>query len=331
VRVSSHGLIVGLSAVARAARTNPKNPYWARRLLEDLHEEAAVATYRPQVIQAFVTWASHDPSWFVHAIGLTRETFCFGWPKDLLAEVESRFELEDASLKHLILGRLWWAARLRRSEDPEFATRAMAHLEQVGEQLRVGKYYEELGEALAVAAPAKLEGLAERMLSTAPWYNVASIRRTLLEGAARTADWDAYDRHRTAFAELWKGRQGRSLDYCAVLNLDGLAALARGREHELPVILAELAASARNVAFLGVSDTLRLVKTLVLRAEHLVACRDYLRVIDRPNADVLKTLAEIEEQLARKNPGRAKARKRKKKEGKGGSPRKRRRRRRRDR
>jgi hypothetical protein len=238
--------------------------------------------------------ASHDPSWLVHTIGFTRETHCFEWPKDLLAQVESLVEMDDPSLTHLILGRLWWAARIRRAHDSEFATRAVGHLSLVEPRHRLGKYYEELGEALAVVDPAQLEELANTILSNVPSYNVADVRHDLLEGAARASNWEAYDRHRAAYDRLQKCGQAQAHDYCEVLNLDGLTALARGRAEEIPKVMTQLIESGRNVAFLGGPDTLRLVKALVERREYLPACRKYLRMIHAPSANVMKMLADVE-------------------------------------
>lgn len=155
-----------------------------------------------------------------------------------------------------------------------------------------------------------VEALAGRILANAPPYNDANVRHTLLEGAARAKDWEAYERHRAAYAELCKDRERRSHGYweyghCEILNLDGLTALARGRDGELPRILAELIESARNVPFLGTPDTMRLVKTLLSRGEHVRACRDYLQAIDSPDPAVLRALEDVEAQLSARAEKRA--------------------------
>lgn len=285
-------------AVLEAFAEDPQDPYWARRLLEE-HRDEAPGEFRSQIAQAVATWVSYDPAWFVHAIGLTHATHCFAWPKDLLPEIEGLLTLRDASLRHLIMGRLWWEAKLRRANDPEFATRAVAHFLEVEEHHKFGKYYEELGEALAVADPAQLEALADTLLASVPGYGVPTARQTLLEGAARAENWSAYDRHRAEYRKLQERGWTRGHNDCEVLNLDGLTALARGQNQAVPAVMAELVERGRNVDFLGTPDTMRLVHALMLRGKHLAGCRDYLRMIQKqePSPVLAKILADVEERM----------------------------------
>jgi hypothetical protein len=221
---------------------------------------------------------------------------CIFWPKDLLEEIETLVTLENGSVRHFVLGRLWWAARLRRQDDSEFAKRAVDHFRQVDESYRFGTYHEELAEALVVVHPEQLEAYAESLLASVPGYSLANARRTLLEGAARTENWDAYDRHRAPYREMQEYRQTQGHTDCEVLNLDGLVAIARGRSDQIPDIFRELLARGHNVDFLGTADTLRLVTALLPRKEHLAHCRDYLRMIltREPSDRVAKVLADVE-------------------------------------
>jgi len=278
-----------LAMVAARFEEDPQDAYWGRRLLEELRDEATVLKYATQTVSAFVAWAAHDPIWFVYAVGLTRETHCFSWPKAILLDVEAAFVLTEPSLRHLILGRLWWAAKLRRNDDPEFASRALAHFRAVDEPYRLGRFHKELGETLSVADPTMLEPLGKTVLAKTPAYGIAGVLETLMEGAVRARNWEAYERHRAAYSDLQRKGQTRPHDDCAVLDLDGIAALARGRADEVPAILAALAANGRNVEFLGTPDTLRLARALIERGEHLALCLEYLREIRSPN-DAVKTL-----------------------------------------
>jgi len=250
--------VEGLTAVAEMFASDPKDAYWGRRLLEELRDDATIHEHRWLVARAFAAWASHDPGWFTSALSFIPATHCFGWPKDLLEEVESLLVLEDRSLGHLILGRLWWAAKLRRAYDLDFARRAVAHFQLVEHRHMGGKYQAELSEALVFTDPAELEARSDIFLASVPSYSTAAARQTLLEGAARAADWAAYDRHRQALRDLKAGGQTGAHDDCAVLNLDGLTALARGGGERIPGILAELVECGRNVEFLGTPETIRL-------------------------------------------------------------------------
>jgi hypothetical protein len=295
-------------AVLKAFVKDPRDPYLARRMLEEQRDNEIPGDVHSQVAQAVATWASHDPAWFVHAGGLIHATHCFAWPKTLFAEVERLLTLQDLSLRHLIMGRLWWEAKLRRPNDPEFASRAVEHFLQVDERHRFGKYYEELAEALAVEDPARLEALADTLLASVSDYALPCARQTLLEGAARAQNWVAYDRHRAAYRELQERGWTRGHDDCEVLNLDGLAALSRGQNEAIPAIVAEMVERGRNVDFLGTPETLRLVRALMGREEHLACCLDYLAMIQkqRPSPDIAKLLANVEVRL-RPAPKTAKA------------------------
>lgn len=285
-----------LRAVVDAYEQQPDDVYWCRRLLAECVDERDIAEHRALVAPACATWISFDPAWFVHAIAFHGEVHSHLWPKDLLEEIESLLTLENASLKHLILGRLWWEARLRREEDGVFAERAAEHFRRVEPLYQIGRFHELFGEALALVDPAQLEAHAPTFLASVSPFGLANARHTLLEAAARAKNWAAYDDHRALYRSMQDvGHTHGHLD-CRVLDLDGVVALERKRDAEIPGILAELVRRGANVEFLAAKETTRLVRALVPRGEHLEACRAYLRMIQkqRPSTWIAKILADVE-------------------------------------
>jgi hypothetical protein len=191
-----------LDNVVRAMLASPNDAYWARRLLDLVRDPMTATRLRPHLVVAVQQWAAHDPSYFVHERYLSEQLAVWAWSRELLEDLDAKLQLEDPSLTHLIMGRLWLAARRPPADMPEFYARAAAHLRKVEDRLRVGAWHEAMCEALSVADPAELATNAARILDLAPPLARDRALLAILRGAARAANWDLYDQHRRQYGAL---------------------------------------------------------------------------------------------------------------------------------
>ena len=103
------------------------------------------------IVLAVERFAKCDPMFFVHARYLSEELAVWSWPREVLDELEARLDLDDPSLRHFILGRLWLEARRPRAAVAEFCDRAAEHFAAVEGRLRIGMWHESVREALGAA------------------------------------------------------------------------------------------------------------------------------------------------------------------------------------
>jgi hypothetical protein len=191
-----------LDNVVRAMTAAPDDAYWARRLVDLVRDPVAALRLRAHLVSAVKRWAEHDPSFFVHERYLSEQLAVWAWPREVLEELDAKLRLDDQSLTHLIMGRLWLEARRPPEDMPEFYARAARHLREVEPRLQVGAWHEAMCEALSVADPNELARRARAILdSAAPSARDRAIL-AILRGAARAGDWELYDAHRRAYGVL---------------------------------------------------------------------------------------------------------------------------------
>lgn len=188
--------------VVRAMNDSPDDVYWARRLIDLVRDPATASRLRPHIVAAVRRWAAHDPSFFIHERWLSEQLAVWAWPKEVLEDLDAQLVLEDASLTHFVMGRLWLAARRPPEDVPEFYARAVAHLRQVEMRLQVGTWHEAMCEALGVADPDELARSARNILDGAAPSARERALLAILRGAARAGKWDLYDAHRRAYGSL---------------------------------------------------------------------------------------------------------------------------------
>lgn len=188
-----------LDNVVRCMQSSPDDAYWARRLIDLVRDPVTATRLRPHIVTAIGRWASHDPSFFVHEKYLSEQLAVWAWSREILEDLDRALRLEDASLTHLIMGRLWLAARRPPEDMPEFYARAALHLREVGEHLRFGAWHEAMCEALSVADPDELARSASEILNGAPPSARDRALLAILRGAARTGNWSLYDQHRAQY------------------------------------------------------------------------------------------------------------------------------------
>jgi hypothetical protein len=185
-----------LDNVVRSMKAAPYDAYWARRLLDLIRDPVAASRYKHDIVKAVSTWAMKDPSFFVHEQYLSEQLAVWTWPKSVLEELEASLRIEDDSLRHFIMGRLWLEARRPPEDMPDFYARAARHLREVDPRLQVGAWHEAFCEALGVADPDDLARRAgDILVSAAPAARDRAVL-AILRGAARTANWELYDEHR---------------------------------------------------------------------------------------------------------------------------------------
>jgi len=188
-----------VDSVVRAMNSAPGDAYWARRLLDLVRDPVAALQLRSQIVIAVQRWAAHDPSFFVHERYLSEQLAIWAWPKDVLEELDAKLRLDDRSLTHLVMGRLWLEARRPPEDMPEFYARAARHLREVEPRLQIGAWHESMCEALGVADPDELARRARSILDTAPPSARDRALLAILRGAARAGNWALYDEHRRAY------------------------------------------------------------------------------------------------------------------------------------
>ncbi len=188
--------------IVRAMRDAPDDAYWARRLFDLVRDPVVATRLRSQIVIAVQRWAAHDPSFFVHERYLAEQLAVWAWPKDVLDELEAKLCLDDQSLTHLVMGRLWLEARRPPEDMPEFYARAARHLREVEPRLQVGAWHEAMCESLGVADPDELARRADTILATvAPAARDRAVL-AILRGAARSGNWALYDEHRRAYGSF---------------------------------------------------------------------------------------------------------------------------------
>jgi hypothetical protein len=306
-------------AAMQALVQDPDDAYWSRRLLE-VASDPPEGALRDALTRAFVTWASHDPAWFASEGAVSMAVHAWGWPYEMLEQIEERIAIEDSSLRHLVLGRLFHAARVGRDEKErrKVARRAAHHLARVKDPFRVSKLLAELADALSYTDPAALLAGGDDLLAgTSGPFDFAGVLVSLLEAAAATDDWAAYDRYRRVYQQVQDGKATRRGVGPAVLNLDGLRALALKKP--LRPILEALIECAPNHAFLGNASTMRLVEKLVARRVELALCEKYLAAIEESDGrewvvpEIRKLRDRARASAARRSSGRAPEKKKTKK------------------
>lgn len=191
-----------LDNVVRAMNASPDDAYWARRLIDLVRDPVTASRLRPHLVTAVRRWAAHDPSFFVHERWLSEQLAVWAWPRELLEDLDAQLVLEDASLAHFIMGRLWLAARRPPEDMPAFYARAVGHLRQVEQRLQVGAWHEAMCEALSVAEPDELSRRASEILDVAAPSARERALLAILRGAARAGNWELYDAHRHAYGSL---------------------------------------------------------------------------------------------------------------------------------
>ncbi|HVH41830.1 MAG TPA: hypothetical protein VM925_05785 [Labilithrix sp.] len=188
-----------LDDVLQAMLASPGDAYWARRLVDLVRDPMTAWRLRSHLASAVCTWASHDPSFFVHERYLSEQLAVWAWPREVFEELEMTMRLDDPSLTHLVMGRLWLEARRSPDDLPEFYARAARHLREVKPHLQVGAWPEAMSEALGVADPSELALRAEAILDAASPLARDRALLAILRGAARAGDWELYDAHRRVY------------------------------------------------------------------------------------------------------------------------------------
>jgi hypothetical protein len=188
-----------LSDVIRNLHASPEDAYWARRLFDLVRDPATASRVRHHLVLAVERFAERDPAFFVHERYLSEQLAVWAWPREVLDALEERLTLEDSSMRHLVLGRLWLEARRPPEAMAEFYARAARHLAEVGEHLRLGAWHEAYCEALSVADARELGQRAREILESVASDSRERVVLAILRGAARIADWDLYDTHRMAY------------------------------------------------------------------------------------------------------------------------------------
>ena len=185
--------------VVRAMKTAPEDAYWARRLFDLVSDPVIAMRLRSEIVIAVQRWAAHDPTFFVHERYLSEQLAVWAWPKEVLEELDEKLQLDDQSLTHLVMGRLWLEARRPPEDMPEFYARAARHLREVEPRLQLGAWHEAMCEALGVADPNDLARRAGTILATVAPSARDRALLAILRGAARAANWALYDEHRRAY------------------------------------------------------------------------------------------------------------------------------------
>ena len=186
--------------VVRAMASAPRDAYWARRLFDLVRDPVVATQLRSQIVVAVQRWAAHDPSFFVHERYLSEQLAVWAWPKEVLEQLDAELCLDDQSLTHLVMGRLWLEARRPPEDMPEVYARAARHLREVEPRLQVGAWHEAMCEALGGADPDELARRAHGILAAAAPSARDRALLAILRGAARAGNWALYDEHRRAYA-----------------------------------------------------------------------------------------------------------------------------------
>ncbi len=185
--------------VVRAMNSAPADAYWARRLLDLVRDPVMAMQLRSQIVIAVQRWVAHDPSFFVHERYLSEQLAVWAWPKEVLEELDAKLCLDDASLTHLVMGRLWLEARRSPDEMPELYARAARHLREVEPRLQIGAWHEAMCEALGASDPDELAHRARAILESVAESARDRALLAILRGAARGGNWALYDEHRRAY------------------------------------------------------------------------------------------------------------------------------------
>lgn len=194
-RVDRDPLDTALAALAAA----PSDAYWARRLVDLVRDPMAAWRYRTHVATAVCTWVRQDVSFFVHERYLSEQLAAWAWPREIFDELEVILQLEERSLTHFVMGRLWLEARRTPTDLPEFYGHAARHLLAVAAPFRTGAWAESAAEALSVANPKELARRANEILGAASPLAHERALLAVLRGAARAGDWKLYDAHRRSY------------------------------------------------------------------------------------------------------------------------------------
>ena len=222
-----------LDEVLLQVDASPTDAYWARRLLDLVREPGTAARLRAQIVKAVQLWVAHDPTFFVHERYLSEQLAVWTWPREILEDLDSQLVLEDPSLRHLVLGRLWLEARRPPKDMLEFYQRAAKHLSCVDAHLQIGAWHEAFCEALGVTDPDTLARRALEILASASPERRERSLLAILRGAARTANWDLYDSHRRLYGADETTRRDSE-----IIRLDGQRAeLSLRRRDDLAAFL----------------------------------------------------------------------------------------------
>lgn len=189
-----------LHDVIRSLHAHPEDAYWARRLFDLVRDPVTASRARHHLVLAVQRFAQRDPAFFVHERYLSEQLAVWAWPREVLEALEERLALEDPSMMHFVLGRLWLEARRPPEAMGEFYTRAARHLSAVGDHLRLGVWHEAMCEALSVSDPSELGTRARQILDSVAESSRERVVMAILRGAARIADWELYDTHRRAYS-----------------------------------------------------------------------------------------------------------------------------------
>ncbi|MBX3230308.1 MAG: hypothetical protein KIT84_03760 [Labilithrix sp.] len=205
-----------LDDIIRSMHASPDDAYWPRRLFDLVRDPVTAMRVRHHLVLAVQRFAAHDPAFFLHERYLSEQLAVWSWPREVLDALSERLVLDDLSLTHFVLGRLWLEARRPPEAMVEFYTHAARHLDEVAPEHRVGAWHESMCEALSVADPEELGQRAKAILGTVPEQSRERAVLAILRGAARIADWDLYDAHRAAYGGIVPSSE--------IARLDGLRA-----------------------------------------------------------------------------------------------------------
>jgi hypothetical protein len=208
-----------LHDVVQAMTAAPEDAYWARRLLDLVRDPMTAWRLRSHLAIAVCSWATHDPSFFVYERYLSEQLAVWAWPREVFEELELTLRLDEPSLTHLVMGRLWLEARRSPEELPEFYARAAGHLGEVEPHLQIGVWSEAMSEALGVADPSELARRANEILDAATPLARDRALLAILRGAARAGNWTLYDAHRRVYGAA--GIEGVNCSNSELAELDG--------------------------------------------------------------------------------------------------------------
>src|SRR5688572_30674989 len=100
-----------LDDVIRSLHAYPEDAYWPRRLFDLVRDPMTATRVRHHLVLAVQRFAERDPAFFVHERYLSEQLAVWAWPREVLDLLEESLLLDDSSLRHFVLGRLWLEAR----------------------------------------------------------------------------------------------------------------------------------------------------------------------------------------------------------------------------
>lgn len=267
-----------VTRVLERLESTPNDPYWSRRLCELLPFLDDAGNHEDAMISAIATLAAHDLDNILseNCLGLGMQLGLHVLSDEGCRKLEAKVRLEPAELQSYVRAKLWLAgdigpqrSSLRHQRASELLKIAIGHYD-------TEDFYECLTLAFSKARYDDLKAIAATLLEKVPPF-VGDVAVLILQAAARAEDWPTYDEYRLRYSER-KSRRPMSMPHedCAVLNLDGLRALAAGRMDIVRETMTTLMQRGQNVEFLGAPETTLLPNALRARGILVDEANQYL-------------------------------------------------------